>query len=686
MTDNSWQDQEKLMEEYRMKLSEELDLLFNLSPDLLCIADFEGRFLLLNPAWQKTLGFSTDELLARPYVDFVHPDDRDRTLLQGTRLTREPMTIALMNRYRCKDGTYKWLRWNSTPDPARRRIYAVARDITDVKRLQDQLKELNATLEERVRSRTQELERLNAALKAENETRKRAEEALGRTNGMLQSIISASPQAIIAVDRDRNVRLWNPAAAETFGWTADEVLGNKVPFVTDEKRAESNLFNERALHGETFTNHELQRTRRDGAELELLVSAAPTYDDQKAVDGFVTVVSDITEHKKLERQLLRTQRLESLGTLASGIAHDLNNVLAPIGMALQLFRMKLHDPSSQNTLDALESCVNRGASLIRQVLTFARGVQGERVPVQTRHLLEDTERVLQQTLPKSISIVSDVPRDLWVVSADATQLHQILMNLCVNARDAMPAGGTLALTAKNVVLDETYIQLNRQMNQGLTAGPYVMIEVVDTGAGIPAEIRDKIFEPFFTTKEIGKGTGLGLSTVAAIVRSHNGFVNMYSELNRGTSFKIYFPAVPNQAGQESAARAGMAPTGHGELILVVDDEAAVRHITRLTLETHGYRVLEAQDGAEGVAVYAQHREDIQLVISDMDMPVMNGAAMIRSLERINANVRVLSTSGLAGHSKPPDSPAPGPVSRTALPKPYTAEQLLGTVHRVINAA
>jgi two-component system cell cycle sensor histidine kinase/response regulator CckA len=587
-----------------------------------------------------------------------------------------------VNRYRCKDGSYKWLRWNSTPDAGRRHIYAIARDITDIKRLQDELKEVNTTLEERVRSRTEQWRRSNTALQAENETRKRTEETLRRTNGMLQSIISASPQAIIAVDGDRNVRLWNPAAARIFGWTADEVVGNRVPFVTDEKRRESDLFNERALQGESFTNHELQRTRRDGTPLELLVSAAPTYGDKQAVDGFVTVVADITEQKKIERQLLRTQRLESLGTLASGIAHDLNNVLAPISMAMQLFRMKLQDPGSQNTLQALESCVNRGAALIRQVLTFARGVEGERVPVQIKHLLQDTEKVLQQTLPKSISIVSDLPRDLWVVAADATQVHQILMNLCVNARDAMPEGGTLTVTAKNVVLDETYIR----MNPGPSAGPYVLIEVLDTGVGIPAEIRAKIFEPFFTTKELGKGTGLGLSTVAAIVRSHNGFINMYSEVNRGTSFKIYFPGLPNQAGQLASDGTGIAPIGHGESILIVDDEAAVRHITKLTLETHGYRVMEAEDGAAGVAVYAQHREEIQLVISDMDMPVMNGAAMVRALERINPNVRVLSTSGLAAMSKATDSPAIKTEFRASLPKPYTAEQLLRTVNHIINAA
>ena len=527
-----------------------------------------------------------------------------------------------------------------------------------------------------IKNQTQQLR-----VELEAQVRKRTVE-LQVANQTLNSIIGASPQAIIGVDGQRNVSLWNPAATRIFGWTADEVMGRRVPFVTDDKRGESDLFNQRVLEGEAFTNYELQRTRRDGTLLDLLVSAAPIYDDNAKVDGFVTVVADITEYKRLEQQLLRAQRLESLGTLASGIAHDLNNVLAPISMALELFRMKLDDSGSQSTLDALDSCVNRGAALIRQVLTFARGIQGERVQVQTRHLLQETEKVLVQTLPKSITVVSDVPRDLWVVSAEPTQLHQVLMNLCINARDAMPEGGRLRITGRNVVLDETYVQMNPE----LSVGPYVVIEVHDTGQGIPAEIQNKIFEPFFTTKEPGKGTGLGLSTVAAIVRNHNGYINLYSEVGKGTSFKIYFPALPNQANQLHSNRAAMLPAGAGELILIADDEAAVRQITRLTLETHGYRVVEAQDGAEGVAIYAQHRGEIQLVISDMDMPVMNGAAMIRSLERINPCVRVITTSGLVANAKTSDSTASQPSLRVPLPKPYTAEQLLRTVHSVLNSA
>jgi CheY-like chemotaxis protein len=348
-------------------------------------------------------------------------------------------------------------------------------------------------------------------------------------------------------------------------------------------------------------------------------------------------------------------------------------------MALDLFRLKMPDPATQRTLDALDGCVGRGADLIRHVLTFARGVQGERAPVQLRHLIKETEEVISQTMPKTMKTRTHVSKDLWSVTADSTQLHQVLMNLCVNARDAMPEGGTLIINGTNVHVDFSGIP----QNPDAAPGPYVMLEVADTGAGIPPDIQKKVFEPFFTTKEVGRGTGLGLSTVAAIVRNHGGFINLYSEVGRGTSFKIYFPAIQDESTSAEAGAMETLPEGNGELILLVDDEAAVRDIARITLETHGYQVLEARDGAEGVAIYGMHRDEVRVVISDMDMPVMNGSSMIRSLESINPAVRVISASGLLNGSGllPHES---GTV-RIQLRKPYTASELLRTVHDVLTA-
>jgi len=497
----------------------------------------------------------------------------------------------------------------------------------------------------------------------------------GQTYQTLNSIITACPHAIIAVDSQRNVKMWNPAAERMFGWSASEVVGGRVPFVSDDKRQESEAFNLRALKGEPFNNYEVQRTRRDGTTLDLLVSAAPTYDVDGKIDGFLTVATDVTEHKSLERQFLRTQRLESVGALAGGIAHDLNNVLAPIRMSLQLLRERTSDPVARRTLDSLELCVGRGADLIRQIMTFARGVQGERIPVQMRHIIRDTKEVVLQTMPKAVEIQVDIPNDLWTVTGDATQLQQVLMNLCLNARDAMPNGGTLSIRAQNVLLDEADLP----GKLGLHPGPYLLVEVSDTGTGIDPEIQSKVFEPFFTTKDMGEGTGLGLSTVAAIVRNHGGRINLYSEVGRGASFKVYFPALRDAAEQAAAVAPPAHYDGSGECILVVDDEAAVRDIARLTLETHGYRVFEARDGAEGVAVYAQHCKEIRVVISDMDMPIMNGVAMMRSLETIDPQVRIICASGLVPASRSAQNRMPPNPLRMTLAKPYTAGELLRTV-------
>jgi two-component system cell cycle sensor histidine kinase/response regulator CckA len=653
---------------------------FNVAPDLLCVSNFKGRLTAVNPAWETTFGIPRQTLLDGPWITFVHPEDRVRSMAECVRLRTERTCLNFVNRFMCSDGSYRWLSWNANSDPNLQKIYAVGRDITDTGWAEKYLANtLNFDLEAEIDTRTKRWQEAVDQLKRQLAARDIADEALRDTHQLLNSIITASPHAVIAVDADRNVRLWNPAASRIFGWTEDETLGGRVPFVGEKQRTHSEEFNRRALAGETFTNFALERTRRDGTMADLLVSSAPTLNALGKVDGFLTIATDITEYKKLEQQFLRTQRLQGLGTLASGIAHDLNNVLAPIGMALQLMRMKSSDESLHRTLDTLDSCVKRGAGLIRQVLTFARGVEGERVPLQTRHLLNDTHRVLEQTLAKSISIQTDVPRDLWVVIADATQIHQVLMNLCVNARDAMPDGGTLTMRAENVVLDEAYVQMS---GHG-AAGPYVMFEIKDDGAGIPAEVRDQIFEPFFTTKESASGTGLGLSTVAAIVKNHSGFINLYSEVGRGTSFKVYFPAVPNETEQQAAAANESVPLGKGELVLIADDEAAVRDISKVILEEHGYTVVTAEDGAVGVAVYAQHRDNIRLIISDMDMPVMNGAAMLRSIRRINPDVRVIAASGLSAGTSTAAAQEKGVYH---LPKPYTAVQLLRVVRNMIDSA
>ena len=417
--------------------------------------------------------------------------------------------------------------------------------------------------------------------------------------------------------------------------------------------------------------------RPDGTERWVHDRGFPVRDTQGNVVRIAGLAEDITEQRKLEAQFLRAQRMESIGTLAGGIAHDLNNVLSPILMSLELLRQEMPSARILRLLEMMETSARRGAGMVKQVLMFARGMDGERVQCNPTHLLHDLERIIFDTFPRTIEIVTEIAADCNPVVGDVTQLHQVLLNLCVNSRDAMPQGGRLTIAASNLDVDAHYAG----MNPGARPGPYVVFQVTDTGSGIPQAIIDKIFDPFFTTKAVGKGTGLGLSTVQAIVKSHDGFVHVYSEPGRGTTFKICLPAADHTAVKSQPTATVELPRGQGELVLIVDDEEPIRHVTKNTLEAFGYRVLVAQDGAEAVALFAQYRDDVALVLTDMMMPIMDGAAAITAVRHIRPEVRIIATSGLTSlrelAKEIPDS------VKFHLPKPYTADKLLQTVAQAL---
>jgi signal transduction histidine kinase/ActR/RegA family two-component response regulator len=397
------------------------------------------------------------------------------------------------------------------------------------------------------------------------------------------------------------------------------------------------------------------------------------------VKGAVVVHVDITVQRQAEAQFFRAQRLESLGTLAGGIAHELNNVLAPMLLAVEALQAKATDPEDREFLELLEQSAQRGAAIVRQVLSFARGVEGRRAQIHPRELLHELEKILSTTL-KQIQIHLRVGRDTWPLVGDATQLQQALLNLCVNARDAMPAGGTLTLSAQNVMVDEAHAA----MHPDAKPGPYVLCQVIDTGTGITPGVREKIFEPFFTTKEKGKGTGLGLSTTAAIVKSHGGFISVCSEIGKGTSFSLYFPARGEAVAEPDPAHESTdLSTVNGELVLVVDDEAAIRKSTKRALQAAGYRVLLAADGSEALALYVQHQPDIAVVVTDLMMPILDGIATMRALRRLNAQARIIATTSLATKAQTIAAVEAG--ADDFLAKPYTARTLLLTLQRVLRA-
>jgi len=504
--------------------------------------------------------------------------------------------------------------------------------------------------------------------------RKRAEEQIREQAALLDQ----AQDAIMVRDLDQNILFWNKSAEHIYGWTAAEAIGKNARDLIIKQPSETFETARKTVLENGEWKGEMHQSRRDGKAIVVESRWTLVRDEKGKPKSILVINTDVTENKRMEAQFLRAQRMESIGTLAGGIAHDLNNVLSPILMAIDMLQMKATDESSRKWFDVLRTNAQRGGDMVRQVLSFARGVEGERVALQPKHMVKEIIKILRETLPKSIEISFQIPNDLWIISADATQIHQVLMNLCVNARDAMPDGGSISITAENVFLDENYARMHIEAK----AGRFVMISVGDTGPGMSLEVQSRIFEPFFTTKEMTKGTGLGLSTALTIVKSHGGFINVYSELHKGSQFTVYLPAIDAPGRAESSPFQVDLPLGHGELVLVVDDEESIREITRGTLETFGYSVLTASDGTEALAIYADKKNDIAVVLTDMVMPFMDGPATIRALLRMNPSVRIIAASGLGAGQRGGEGALEGVA--VFLNKPYTAEKLLKTLAQVLN--
>ncbi|MBI5768978.1 MAG: PAS domain S-box protein [Verrucomicrobia bacterium] len=481
--------------------------------------------------------------------------------------------------------------------------------------------------------------------------RRHAAESLRRSEQaarILSRAIEQSPVSIVITDPQGHIEYVNPRFTEVSGYARDEVLG-KNPRILKSGRTPPETYESlwatitagREWHGE------LCNRRKDGEQVWEHVSVSPVLDDAGRIAHFVAVKEDITERRSLEEQLRRSQRLEAIGALSSGIAHDLNNILAPMLMAPALLRESLPAESDRNILVLIEQSARRGADIVKQLLTFSRGSGGERVPIQVRHLLKDMRAIVMETFPREITPVFDVASNVLLVLGDATQLHQVLLNLCVNARDAMPGGGTLTLTVRNTMIDAE----QARRHPPVAVGPFVVISVQDTGHGIPSTILERIFDPFFTTKEPGKGTGLGLSTVIGIVRSHGGFVEVESEVGRGATFRVFLPAAPTELPVPPSAMLTEPARGHDELILVVDDEPNIREATRVVLERQGYRVVIASRGDEALALFRLRGDEIKVALTDVMMPVMNGVTLIQEIRKLRPGTPIIVTTGMASDAK-----------------------------------
>ena len=493
-----------------------------------------------------------------------------------------------------------------------------------------------------------------------------------------QARLITSPRMLSVRNLDGTIRMWYQSAERLYGWTAAEMCGRHVRETLYEDPAPYDEADQILLEkGEWRGSYHLCKDGR-----KIIVSARWTLvrDERGEPESVLIIHTDITEQKKLEAQALRSQRLESIGTLASGVAHDLNNILAPILLVSPLLKTDLPAEEKDALLSLVQASAERGANLVKQMVTFARGADGERVLIQPSHLIEEVAEIAGQTFPKSIALRTKYPKDLWMIEADPTQLQQVLLNLCVNARDAMPEGGMLRLTSENFNVDEHYAS----MMAGAHPGAHVLIQVTDNGKGIPRHVIDKIFDPFFTTKEVGKGTGLGLSTVIGIVRSYGGFINVYSEPGH-TSFKVFLPAshATTASSERSSPDSAVVPNGHGEKILVVDDEPYIREAAETLLERWGYTPLLAEDGISALALFAQHPKEIDLVLTDLVMPVMDGFMLTRALRKLNPKQKIILSTG---RNEDLDSPQIRSLGLNAcLMKPHSREKLLSTLEETLRA-
>jgi PAS domain S-box-containing protein len=604
----------------------ELERFFSLSLDMLSVSGTDGFFKRVNPAFVEALGYSAEELLSSPYIERVLPEDRDATLRELAKVSRGEASRAFENRYVAKDGSVRWISWTAERVSQDGFIYAIARDVTERHRMEDVLREQAALLE-------------------------------------------TANDAIVVRALDDTVTFWNGAAERMWRCSRDEALGKPLrSILAPAKDAYEDAF--RTVLAEGEWRGELTFQRDDGSEMIVENRWTLVRDARDRPKSVLMIGTDVTERKALETQYFRAQRMESIGTLAGGIAHDLNNVLTPILMSIEVLKNATSEKQRRSTLELVELSARRGAEMVRQVLSFARGVQGKRVPVAVPSLVSDIERIARESVEKSIEIRTRVAPDVRAIAGDPTQLQQVVLNLVVNARDAMPDGGVLTIEAANA--DD---RASKRSTTSSAAGE-VVLRVTDTGIGIPREIRERIFDPFFTTKGVGHGTGLGLATVLAIVKSHHGSIHVESTVGAGTTFEVRLPAAESPVC-ERHDNAPALPRGSGELVLVVDDEPAVRTSVRETLEAFGYRVLVANGGAQAEEIYGAHAYAIDAVVTDASMPDTNGETVVRTIRRIRPDACIVVTSGL---------PLEGELASLVthfVAKPFSAADLLSALKCVL---
>jgi PAS domain S-box-containing protein len=619
---------------------------------MLCIANTEGRFLRLNPAWTVTLGFTAADLMKGRFIEFVHPDDVNPTMEAMAQLANQEMVADFVNRFRCKNGTYRWLEWRSQPFGSL--IYAVARDITE---------------------------------------RRQAEQALRESEGRYRTLFESTRDALMTLSPpDWKFTSANPAIAEMFGARDIRDFIALAPWeLSPERQPDGQLSNEKAREmidiavkdGYNFFEWTHRRINGEVFPATVLLSRLDI-NNELILQATVRDVSDQkraeAERERLEARMRHAEKMEAVGQLAGGIAHDFNNQLMGIMGYAELLINRLDNPTLREDADSILRASRRAADLTRDLLAFSRKGKYLTVPVNVHKVIEESVTMLERSIDKRIEIRRELKASPAMITGDPTQMQNALLNLAINARDALPNGGTITFTTETVDMKTVFAKADRHK---AVKGRYLKICVIDNGKGMDEETMKHIFEPFFTTKEPGKGTGMGLASVYGTVKSHHGVVDAKSTLGEGSEFSMCFPLL--EIHDDSAAGdTRPVPARREATILLVDDDEIVRNLVSSMLRALGHKVVACKDGAEAVDLYRQSWPDIDIVLLDMVMPRMNGRDAFFAMRALNKEMKAILISGFSIDGEAQSLLDAG--MKKFIQKPFSMRELSVTIDEVISSA
>lgn len=631
-------------------------------PDAIVVVDRDGSILQVNSHAEDIFGYTRNQLLGKK-IEMLVPERLRRSLdlhresfAEKPKLRRMGAGLDLFGRRR--DGSEFPVEIRLSPVVAEGIVIILSaiHDITDQKRIEQELR------------------------RAHEELAQRTVEQIGEYRARLASIIDSSEDAILTKGLDGTITAWNRGAERIYGYPAQEAVGKHISMIVPEDRPnEIPEILRKIARGESIEHYESVRIAKDGRQLNVSISVAPVHDASGEVVGASAIARDITAQRKTEDQLRQAQKMEAVGRLAGGVAHDFNNVLAIINACTEFLRDRI-DPASEpfSYVENIKKASDRGAALTRQLLAFSRKQVVKPLLLDLNERLKEISKLLRPLMGDDIE-TTIVPRaQPAVVETDPGQLDQILMNLAVNARDAMPRGGRFILETDVVEFDQHFADQHRP----LLPGKYVMLAVSDNGCGMDREVTSRIFEPFFTTKEQGKGTGLGLSTVYGIVKQSGGHIWVYSEPGRGTTFKVYLPSAEHKLGSASSLPdETAAPKQKQARILLVEDDDIMRSLTKKMLQENGYTVVEANNGKAAIEWKQLNSEQIDLLLTDVVMPSPSGPELAERMATSNPELKVIYMSGYTGELMEASERLKHGI---LIEKPFTRTALLNTIHQVLD--